>query len=274
MNISSIDDIIAACASARSQLGYKASVTTKGAGVWHSLAQAAGSPGAFATPAAASAGGAVPDRTTAGAWPHVNAAAGKDATLFRFGGQIANPGVLRLYDRLWACSGLSGTLTSSQPITSPPALTRPDANGVGAELWLEVYAALGGTATGVLTATYVNQAGTGSRSATLDLAKYAALNTAGTMAPFTLQAGDTGVRSVSAVVNTVSTGTAGDFGLTILRGVATLSLDTAGSSRDLDVTRLLAPQVYDGACLAFMLLCSTTSSGLLDMWTTVADVPE
>ena len=66
--------------------------------------------------------------------------------------------------------------------------------------------ALGGATTPVLTITYTNQSGTGSRTATLTLPSNPAVNTAFLVSPH-LQSGDTGIRSVENI--SISTGTSG-----------------------------------------------------------------
>jgi hypothetical protein len=61
----------------------------------------------------------------------------------------------------------------------------------------------------------------------------------------------------------VSTGTAGNFGMVILRRVAEIPLNVANVGTLLDFAALGLPQIYDDSCLSMMVLCSTTSTGNL-----------
>lgn len=271
MPASSVDDLIAMLAGSRRLFGHKVQATAKAAGVAHSFWKVEGIPRAGATPATGV--GAVPDRTTTGAIAHVNAAGGQNSRLMRLAAVCANPCQVRLYDRLWADSGLSGSSTSSQAVNSA-ALTRPDALGEGAELWGEVYTAIGSSTGYVATATYTNPANTGSRSATFDPATYSAVNTVGAMFPFKLQAGDTGVKSVQSVQLSASTGAAGDWGLTILRPVALLTLDTANSGRELDCFRTALAEIHDDACLALQIIPSGTTAGFFFWFAAVGEDAE
>ncbi len=274
MTIDSMDDLVAALATARKPLIWKQSLTSKSAGVWHSTWKGEGYPRAGATPALMSAGGEVPTKSTTGAWPHTNAPSGYGAALARLTVALGQIGTVRILDRLWQCSGLSGSSTSSQSITSPAALTRPDANGANTELWGEVYTALGSNTNYTITATYTNQSGTGSRTATFDSSAYGALNVVGTMFPFRLQAGDTGVRSVQSVQLSGTSGSTGDWGLTIVRGLAAVPLPTAATPGEADAFRLFLPEIYDDAALMVAILCSTTSTGFCNLFPTIVDVPD
>jgi len=81
------------------------------------------------------------------------------------------------------------------------------------------------------------------------------------MIPFALAAGDTGVRSVQSVTLSATTGTAGDFGLTINRRVAIIGLPSGGIGDTLNIFSLGMPRIYDNACLALLCNTSTTTTG-------------
>jgi hypothetical protein len=230
---------------------YKAAVTPKAAGSWHSLWTAAGQPGAGA--AQGSVNGAVPTSATPGSFVFTNPLTG-NSYLGKFSVAGAATGTLILYDRLWHDSGLSATLTTSQAITQP-ALTRPDALGADVELWAEIYTAT--TAAATATATYTDQDGNASQSAT---AAIIAASVAGQMFPFSLAAGDTGVRSVQSVQLSGSM-TAGAWGLTLLRRLAEIPISLAGVGNVYDTIALGMPRIYDSACLALMLMASGTTFG-------------
>lgn len=254
MAITTRDGLIAALAGAQRLPFRKASASSEGAGTWHSLWAVAGTPGAGA--AAGSVNGAIPTKATTGALPFTNPAATGYGG--RLSAQGATVGTLILYDRLWHDSALVGNVTTSQAI-SPPALTR-ETTGLGVELWGEVYTAMGATGT-VMTATYTNDAGTGSRSASYTQPANAL--SVGQMVPFSLQAGDFGVRSVQALQLSISTGTAGNFGLTLLKRIAEIPITAPGVGGVLDAIGLGLPVIPADACLALMVMCSATNTGEL-----------
>jgi hypothetical protein len=250
------DALVAALAGAQKRGVLKASATSEGAGTWHSLWAVAGQPGAGS--AAGSVNGAIPTSATAGAIPYTAPGGANDAYIGRFTAQGPTVGTLILYDRLWHNSALVGNVTTLQSFTQP-ALTR-ETSGQGVELWGEVYTAMGATGS-VFTATYTNQAGTGSRSASYTMPANAL--SVGQMFPFTLQAGDAGVQSVQSVQLSISTGTAGNFGLTLLKRHAELPLTAANVGAVLDFFGLGGGLLPDDACLALAVLCSTTSTGII-----------
>jgi hypothetical protein len=242
---------------------YKVSATSEGAGTFHSLWQVAGFPGAAGNPPLFSAGsGYTCSRTTPGALPFSNPVSGGTSHLITFGASTATIGALFLYDRLWTCNGFATNVTTLQSITTPGAIPARDAsgstNGDGVELWLEIYSAPGATAA-TWTVTYTNSAGVGGRTATY--LHPANAETAGQMVPMVLQAGDTGVRSVESFQCSVSSGTAGNVGITLLRRLAFLPLSLVNAGQLLDALACGAPLLPDDACLALMVQCTTTNTG-------------
>lgn len=253
MAITTADGLVAALAGAQRLNFRKASASAEGAGTFHSLWAVAGTPGAGSAPG--SVNGVIPTKATTGALRNfTNPAATGYAG--RLSGSGATIGTLIVYDRLWHCSGLVGNVTTSQAI-SPPALTR-ETTGLGVELWGEVYTAMGATGS-VFTATYTNDSNVGSRSASYTMPANAL--SVGQMVPFSLQAGDFGVRSVQALQLSVSTGTAGNFGLTLLRRIAEIPLQSPGLGGVLDAYGLGLPTIPADACLALMVMCSATNTG-------------
>lgn len=233
----------------------KASQTAEGAGTWHSLWKAAGYPGAGSNPVTGS--GDVPTKSTAGAFPFTNPGGANLGYLGRIAVAASTAGTLILYDRLWHSSGLVGNVITSQTVNSL-ALTRPDALGTDVELWGEIYTAIGATAA-TLTATYTDQDGNAGNSATYPHPANA--ESVGQMFPFLLAAGDTGVRSVQSVQWSVSTGTAGNFGLVLLRRVAEIPLVMVNVAQMQNAIAVGMPCIYAEACLALMVHCSATNTG-------------
>ncbi len=235
---------------------YKASGSPRGAGTWFSFWRQAGFPPAAAVPPTGD--GEVPTRLTTGAVPFSNAATGNALYLARFSVAMSQLNYLIVYDRLWHNSGFNANITTPQTITNPPTITRPDSSGNGVELWGEVYAATGSTAS-TFSVIYTNSAGVTDRVATYS--KPAAALVVGEMFPFALDIGDTGVRTVHSVQLSAATGTAGNFGLVLLRRVAEIPIAAQNVIHDRDAISLCLPLIYNDACLAFMVLALFTSSG-------------
>jgi hypothetical protein len=253
MAITTVDGIVAAAKQQRPY--YKPSLTAKAAAAWQSIWTAAGMPGAGA--AAGSAAGAACDNTTAGALPWTSPGGANTAYLAALEWACTTAGVFFLADRLVHTSALSGIVTTAQTVGSA-ALTRYT-TGEDVECWLEIYAATGATAV-TATVSYTNEAGTAGRTGT---ASIVATTVAGQMFPVALQSGDKGVRSVQSVTLSASTLTAGNFGITLLKRLATMNVLQANSGGVLDFGGTGLPQVQAGACLSFLCLASTTSTGIL-----------
>lgn len=242
----------------------KASQTSEGAGTFHSLWKAAGYPAAGSNPPAFSAGsGYTCDRTTAGALPFANPGSG-ETLLAKLAAASSTVGTLILCDRLWTCSGFACNTTSTQTITTPGSIPSRDANGAsngdGVEIWGEVYSAPGATGS-TFTVSYTDQSGNTGNSATYTHPANA--ETAGQMVPFTLASGDTGVRAVASLALTPSTGTAGDFGISLIRRICSIPLNTANVGAILDGGAVGWPNIYNDSCLFLMVMCSTTNTGLV-----------
>ena len=83
------------------------------------------------------------------------------------------------------------------------------------------------------------------------------------MVPFVLAGADKGVRGVKDLTFSGGTGSVGDLGLTLLRRLASIPLSAASVPNLLDAIALGLPEIDDDACLAFMVLCSTTNTGVI-----------
>lgn len=249
MAITNMDALVASLPGQRFPF-YISGAPAPGIGTWGSTWKSAGTPSSpLATPAAGS--GAVPTDADS-RFQFTN----PTAPAFTYVGQLSvmtvNSTTLSLADRLWANSGLSGTVTSAQTIDSV-ALTRPDANGEDTELWVEVYTTLGATPQ-TATVSYTNSSGTASRTGTASLPASAAI---GALFPVTLQAGDIGVASVQSITLAGSTGTAGNFGMTVTRRIVNVA-DSSQTMVENDPISLGLPRVYDDAAL--MIACVTAST--------------
>lgn len=254
MAIQSLDQLLAASPGYRLPL-MKTSATAKGAGSYHSLRQVAGQPGLGTTPPTGN--GEIPNMTTAGGivFPAPSGANLNYLAQAIIAGSVQ--GTLMLYDRLWHNSGLNATLTTAQAWSQAP-LSRY-ADGVGVELWMEIYTATGATQA-TATATYTNSNNVSDRLATTTLV---ALPVAGQMIPFNLAAGDNGLRSVQQVALNVSTGVAGSFGLVLLKRLADIPLNAANVAAIMDTFTIGMPDVNTNAHLCAAVLCSGAATGII-----------
>jgi hypothetical protein len=174
-------------------------------------------------------------------------------------GALSQQEVVIAYDRLLHIGGLSGTSTSAQTVGG--TLTR-NTGGEGNQIWVEIYTQIGATAS-TITASYTNQAGTSGRT-TQAVAIGGTNNREVTrVIPLTLQAGDTGVQAVASVtINTTSTGTAGDFGITIARPLVFGNNENTGSMflRDFIAGMPAAQKLVDDECVAFAIVSGSASA--------------
>jgi hypothetical protein len=215
---------------------------------------------------------AIPDRTTTGAIPFTAATGGRDLHLIGTSITPLIAGAYLLYDRLFHIGGLSGTSTADQTVqggTPTPALTR-NTGGAGNMAWYEVYTLIGATGT-TLTMTYTDQDGNSGQTSTINIG---ATNfrevTRAQRIP--LAAGDTGIRAIEKVKLTATTGTLGDFGITIAQPLAWIPVGAAGTAGWRDYTTGLPgiPVINPNACLALMFLPAAATAP--EVWGGIATV--
>jgi hypothetical protein len=221
---------------------------------WISMWAFAGTPTAGSAPG--SQNGMVPTKSTTGAIALSNPGGSNTLYLGRMASVISStqPATLVVYDRLLASSGFSNTATPVSPTVVNR--TAPGDSGVyNNEAWIEVYTTP--TAARTVTLTYTDQDNnTGGVSGTVNLGTIPSL-----MVPVPLAAGDSGVKSVQTV--TCSGATGGDFGITILRRLAEFPLNSVSPGSVQDAIELGMPDIPSDACLAFMLLPSVASPGVI-----------
>lgn len=129
-----------------------------------------------------------------------------------------------LVDRLADVSGMSGIVTADQTAdVSPNRYT----DGLGVMAAVQVYSSTGATTT-TLSMSYTNQAGTAGK-VSMAIATSASMPS-GLILPIPLADGDIGVQSVQTAKLQASTGTAGNFGITLYKPLAVFP--TASSSPD------------------------------------------
>lgn len=264
-------DAIAAALAARPAVNiYKPSVTSEGATTWHSLWKVTGNPTAGASPPAFTAGsGYVPTRATTGAIGQANPSG--NLYVAAINAITSTAGNLGFCDRMWACSGFDTTSTSAQNITTPGTLTagRDPNSGLDVEPWIEIYGAPGATgATWTLTGTD----STGTTGRTWTYAHIANAETVGQMAPMTAGTAIGGCRVPASLTCSVSSGTAGDVGITLLRRLAYVPQPVANWGGSLDAFALGLPEVFDDACIAMFVQCTTTVTGIWMVQLSLADL--
>lgn len=255
MAITTLDGALAGmqypCTFAKSVTG------TMVAGRPHSTFYLAGQPGAAVAPTPGLAGAAL--TTYSGQIPFSNPASG-NTYLARFQGQATIAGTLVLADRLWHNSGIVVTTTTAQTVNSAAWPARDVAgttNGDGVLIGLEVSTVTGaGAATPSIS--YTNQAGTAGKTGSM-LITYAAASIAGTFYPFTLAAGDTGVRSIQTYTGSVSM-TSGTIHLVAYRELARLELTSANIPNAIDSLTSGFPRLFDNTVPFIFFIPSTTTT--------------
>lgn len=206
---------------------------------------------------------AAPTRATQGALPFTNPGGGRQKwrTGFAFASCFGASGIVTLYDRLLHISGLSGTSISAQTVGGSLTRYASGSASVGNQIWIEINTIIGTTGT-TITASYTNQAGTSGR--TTQAAPIGATNAreAERMIPLPLQDGDTGVQEVASVTLAGTTGTAGDFGVVIVRPLSSISLQNVGAWTTDDAISGMPgmPEILTDACLALMYLSGSATA--------------
>ena len=266
MAISTLDGVIAG---AQPPVPFAKAVTpTLVAGRPLSTWYLGGSPGAGSMYNSTSGGVALTSSSALvnGQLQHVDPGSG-NSYLANLSAAATQAGTLLLCDRLWHGSALvagavmSVTSTSAQTLSSIatwPARDRAaSTNGDGVQIGLEVYAAMGA---GVPTVTlgYTNQAGTTTRSAT-NIDATVASSAIGAFYRLGLQAGDTGVRTVSSL-QLSATMTSGNFGLVAYRVLAAIPLPGAFIPGSIDAVTAGFPKMANGVVPFFLFIPNTTTA--------------
>lgn len=246
MAITTLDGVLAGMQAP--QPFIKNGATMEGVGQMHSFWYTAGRPGAATASAAGLAGAAFTN--DAGEIPFNNPGAG-NSYLARFAASASVAGTLILCDRLWDNSGIVVTTTTGQTINSatwPARDLAGSTNGDGVMVALEVQTATtNASANSTMTITYTDQGGTGGNTGTVGAAiplAFPATAVAGTFVPFTLAAGDTGVRSIQTLTLAVSLG-AGAVKLVAYRELARLEITTANIGNAIDAITGGFVRMYD-----------------------------
>ena len=247
----------------------KANIANAAAGQFHSLWRATGQPGQGAIPTAA----AVCTNALTGAMTFTQQVDPSTSYLAHMEAACSNSSVtLEVYDRLMHMGGLVGNVTTAQTVTGM------DLNGVTASnmvarrgaddfsevtWWLEWYTDTGTTAATATVGVTYNDGTTGS----LTGISLAATRRASFMQNLNglIPAASSGkyIRAVNTVTLSVSTGTAGNFGVTATHKVGGLLCPVANIKWSADWASLPLHQAANSACLYLVTMPGTTSTGTI-----------
>lgn len=183
---------------------------------------------------------------------------------------------LVLCDRLSHQGGLSGTVTTAQTTNLPTAALTRYTSGDGVFAGLEIYSAIGSTGTTVQ-CSYTNQAGTTGRTTEATDIGGANYSTVSRFIILPLQKGDTGVRAVANVDLVASTGTAGNFGVTLFKPLMFIPFPGIPNF-EVPFDSMLnlggqCPQILSGACLFWLAASNSTFGGQSNVLLTMTDEP-
>lgn len=253
MAIESLDQLIAGLSRSQDLRIFKTPVTAT-AGRYASLWTLGTLPAPGSTPPAGS--GEAPTKNTPGAFSFTNPAPGEKSYLGAASGAGHLAGSLIVLDRLVHTSGLVGNSAAVQAVNTVPLPARAPAGGPGT-IWLEWYTSTGATSVNA-SASYTNQDGVAGR--TTPLISLGATRRVAEMIPLPLQSGDSGVLSVQSVTLSASTGTAGNFGVTLARRIAEIPMVLGNTGFTLDALDLGMPEIADDACLMMAWLVAGTAT--------------
>lgn len=225
-------------------------------GVWASLWTADGIPGPGATPGAVS----IPTNATAGAFRHTNPGGGRKRWLRSFGAASWGSARVLFYDRLLHMGGLSGTVTTAQNVgTNITRYTGQDS--LGNLAMAEVYAQIGATQT-TISMNYIDKDGTSRTGGSIPIGGAAGRATgACVILPYHTAAGANSITQVVDVTLAATTGTAGNFGVTIIRPLFEVDLgtiDTGGFGHGVLATIVEDLELRTDACLGVMFMPTGT----------------
>ena len=266
--IENIDNLVKALGNNSSRIVLdKASIASQIANSYCSLWRATGQPGQGAIPTVV----ATCNNTTVGTIgfnQQMSPSTSYGAYLEIATGNAAM--TMELHDRLANMGGLNGTLTTAQSVnldlntllaTDNIDTRKGDANYSDVQWWLEWYTATGVTAvTATIVVTY-NDGTTGN----LSVLSLAAIRPASHMIPLNslIPSAQSGkfIRGIVSVTLSATTGTAGNFGVTVTRPRMTLSSPFANFKFIADWAQLGLPEIYNSSAIFPIVLTSTSSTG-------------
>jgi hypothetical protein len=263
MAITTFDGLIASAKQSVSIV--KTASRTAVAAQWFSVFDLAGNPGAGTLAGTSTTAGVVPTDATAGV-PLINAfGGGAKGYLMHvdFGSSVACR--IKLFDLVW--KGGAYAFNANTALTAQPSYSTRVPGGTDyadTQIWLEQVTA--GTGTQVVTVTYTNQGGTGSRSTG---AVSTAANIVGRCWQLPLQADDTGVQKIDNVLG--ATATAGTFNILVLRPLWSGRVRIANDGDVHDLTKTGMAEVYADSALFPLIAADSTATGIPELEITIAN---
>lgn len=258
----------------KQRLDYTKNTTTVVLGRLYTLSQTAGLPAARVFPGAS---WTTCTRATAGALGQENSTITQ--RIVRMGVSLATQtgqGILQLADRIHDRSGLSAIVTGAVTVNSPAHPARVT-TGRGVMAAAEIYTTIGATASTIRMSSYTNSLGTAG-----SVGQYTTFGGTGfrdppRMIPLSLADGDEGINSVESVEVSVTTGTAGDYGITIYKPLVTIPFHAFGPAMTeedgMDGMGALMPIVPEDSYLFGMVIMSSTSTGVVMAKIDIAEEP-
>ncbi len=262
MAINTFDQLIAAPKQSVSIV--KTASRTSVAANWFSVFDLGGNPGAGVLAGTSTTAGVVPTDATAGC-PIINAFGGGAKGYLAhvdYGNAVACR--IKLFDLLW--KGGAYAFNANTALTAQPSYVSrlPGGTYEDTQIWLEQVTA--GTGNQVVTVTYTNQSGTGSRSTG---AYTTAANIVGRCWQLPLQAGDSGVQKIDNVLG--ATATAGTFNILVLRPLWSGRVRIANDGDVHDLTKTSMSEVFADSALFMLINADSTATSFPELEITIAN---
>lgn len=267
MTVATRDDIINALGNSSERILWdKNSIASQVVAGYTSLWLASGRPSAGVVPTTA----ALCTQSTQGAIKFTNPTSPAKSYLMWHSLLTSVGGTsLEIHDRLGHRGGLSGTVTTAQTVSLDASALGITSDRLGAadysdlSWWLEWYTDTG--ATGV-NAT-VNVTFVDNTTAALGVIAVPATTRASRAIPITnlLSGANVGkvIKQVNSVQLSATTGTAGNFGVTVSRQRATMMCNVPSKAEVFDWARLGLPQIADDACLMGYIIAAAAATGTI-----------
>ena len=166
-----------------------------------------------------------------GAWRFTPPATGANKRISLVTLGLLNSGVFFLYDRLNESGGLNGTTPVSptaQTTNLPTAALTRYTSGVGVQPWVDIWTAVGTTARTLSLNSYTDDAGNSGQVGPARTFGSAGWNNQDRTLRMPIAAGDRGVRAVANLMLSASTGTAGNYGVSLKYPIVTIPCAAAG----------------------------------------------
>lgn len=259
--ISNVDQLLDALGNNSDRMVIdKASITNATAAGFMSLWRATGVPGQGATPAAA----AICTKALTGAVGFANQTNPiKNYLGFVFLNTSNNAQTIEIHDRLAHIGGLVLNVTTLQTsvlsLSGLAADRLGDTNYSDVQWWLEVYSDGGATASNATINVTFDDDSTGN----LALVAVGGTLRASRMLPLVSNVAGRFIKQINSVILSASTTVAGNFGFTATRPRTVCPLPLANKAESFTWSQLGFPEIPNDACLMFICIPSTTTTGTL-----------